>query len=157
MDENSFLMSPHGTPQSQRFMDPMSSQGQFDDMSIPFDPYTNAMNLMMKKNQASYEAQDFELYAPNSTLSTPTFMTFAEADQAAQQGWISEGENTTSRRTSRRVSNGIMDRVAKFEHIAQSIALESLSRPNTPPGENASSRAPIGSICVQETGTNVKI
>lgn len=138
-------------------MDPMSSQGQFDDMSIPFDPYTNAMNLMMKKNQASYEAQDFELYAPTSTLSKPTFMTFAEADQAAQQGWISEGENTTSRRTSRRVSNGIMDRVAKFEHIAQSIALESLSRPNTPPGENASSRAPIGSICVQETGTNVKI
>jgi regulatory protein SWI5 len=141
IDENSFLMSPHGTPQSQRFMDPMSCQGQFDDMGIPFDPYTNAMNLMMKKNQASYEAQDFELYAPNSTLSTPTFLTFAEAEQVTQQGWISEGEASTSRRTSRRISNGIVDRVAKFEHIAQSTALGSLSRPNTPPGENATSTA----------------
>lgn len=135
IDENSFLLSPHGTPQSQRFMDPMSSHGQIDDMGIPFDPYMSAMNLMMKKNQASYDAapaQDFELYAPDSALSTPTFMTFAEASPGSHQGWMSEGEAANSRRSSRRISNGIMDRVAKFENIARLDADE----PATPPEQN---------------------
>lgn len=140
-ENNNFLISPHGTPQNQRFVNAMPSNRQMEDMSMSFGPYLSQMNAMMQKSQQGYDAatgQDFELYAPDSALSTPTFLTFDEASpsQSPHQGWISEGEATNSRRSSRRISNGILDRVAKFENMGPEPI--QVGRPYTPPGQNDS-------------------
>lgn len=116
------------------------------DMSgLPFDPYMSSMNAMMKKNQANFAnnnamttPQEFEYFGPDSALSTPTFMTFPEPSPAGSgQGWISEGEtaSTHTRRTSRRISNGIMDKISKFEAMGSGMG-GSGQRPVTPPAQN---------------------
>lgn len=134
-ESNNYLISPHGTPQAQRFVNVMpKQQNQFEDMSMSFGPYLSQMNAMMQKGQQGYEpSQDFELYAPDSALSTPTFLTFAEASpgESPQQGWMSEGDTTNNRRTSRRISNGLLDRIAKFETMGAEPV--QAGRPYTPP------------------------
>ncbi|KAH8888509.1 hypothetical protein GQ53DRAFT_240704 [Thozetella sp. PMI_491] len=146
-DSENFLLSPHSTPHSQRFADAMAGQGTMQGMGIPFDAYMGPMGAVIKKNQANFaqtnamvQPQDFELFAPDSALSTPTFMTFPEASPGgAQQGWASEGETTSThaRRSSRRISNGIMDKVARYEALDGGP-----SRPITPPNQNAQNYFP---------------
>jgi regulatory protein SWI5 len=137
-DEN-FLISPQGTPHSQRFETARFDGQQPDCMSLPYDVYAGPVNVIIKKNQPNYAGdgmmptQDFELFAPDSALSTPTFVTFQES--ASASGWLSEGETSSTRRTSRRISNGIMDRVAKYE----GMGVEGIQRPATPPSQNAPS------------------
>ncbi|KAI9147807.1 Metallothionein expression activator [Paramyrothecium foliicola] len=135
-DNESYLISPHGTPQSQRF-----DASCFDPSSIPFDPYSGQLDLMTQKQQNGFGAdvagtRDFELFTTDSALSTPTFMNFQDSPTA--QGWISEGDTASTRRSSRRISNGIMDRVNKFE----TLALDDMQRPITPPNPNATSYFP---------------
>ncbi|CAH0037301.1 unnamed protein product [Clonostachys solani] len=132
---DSYLVSPHGTPHAQRF-DPSC----LDPGSIPFDPYGEHMQTFMQ-NQASFGqnmnvSKDFELFTTDSALSTPTFMNFAESPSAP--GWISEGETSSTRRSSRRISNGIMDRVSKFENLG----LDNVPRPITPPHADANNYFP---------------
>ncbi|KAK0612061.1 hypothetical protein B0T14DRAFT_340400 [Immersiella caudata] len=140
---DNFLLTPGGTPHNAHFVDTMSAQGQMADMScLPMDAYM-AMSAMMKKNHAGFannsmaSGHEFDMFGPDSALSTPTFMTFPEPSPAGSgQGWISEGEtaSTHSRRTSRRISNGIMDKVAKFEAMVNNTNGQ---RPATPPAQNA--------------------
>jgi regulatory protein SWI5 len=153
-DTEKYLLSPHGTPHSQRFVDAMAQQQQerLEDMDTPpFDSYMGPINVIVKKNQVNFgttyglnpdmsPVQDFEMFAPDSALSTPTFMTFPDASPVggSQQGWISEDETASTRRTSRRISNGIIDRVNKFESMGTEIA----QRPATPPNRNAISKFP---------------
>ncbi|KAI3588349.1 hypothetical protein IWW34DRAFT_714478 [Fusarium oxysporum f. sp. albedinis] len=127
-----YLMSPHGTPQTQRF-DPSC----FDPNSLPFDPYTTDLNVMMGKGQqAAYGdnmsgGKEFDIFNNDSALSTPTFINFPSEGSSAQ-GWSSEGDTSSTRRASRRISGGILDRVNKFE------TLDSTTRPATPPNQNQS-------------------
>ncbi len=140
-DEN-FLISPQGTPYSQRFdaacFDGVrAEQEQQDCTPVQYDPFGRPINVIICKNQLSFAnnmagMQDFELFGPQSTLSTPTFVAFQESPTGTQ-GWLSEGETATTRRTSRRISNGIMDRVSRFENMA----VEGAQRPTTPPPQNA--------------------
>uniref|UniRef100_A0A0B7JP44 pH-response transcription factor pacC/RIM101 n=2 Tax=Bionectria ochroleuca TaxID=29856 RepID=A0A0B7JP44_BIOOC len=104
------------------------------------------------QNQASFGqnmnvSKDFELFTTDSALSTPTFMNFAESPSAP--GWISEGETSSTRRSSRRISNGIMDRVSKFENLG----LDNVSRPITPPHADANN-TPHDRMCKQEPVPN---
>ncbi|KAK8082814.1 hypothetical protein PG996_001595 [Apiospora saccharicola] len=149
-DEN-YLISPHGTPQMQGF-DPNCFDGlpPQQDMNLQFNFYEAQMNMMMKKNQESFSEsmsspQDFELY-PSSSMSTPTFMNFSESPNGGQ-GWISEGETSHSRRSSRRISNGIMDRVSKFENMHP--GMEGSQRPLTPPHQNATGESLSRPRCTQ--------
>jgi regulatory protein SWI5 len=142
-DRDTYLISPHGTPQSQRF-----DASCFDSSPVPFDAYGQFNMMMMQKAQQtsftgdmSAEGKNFDIFNSNSNtnssaLSTPTFMNFQESPST--QGWTSEGDTTSTRRSSRRISNGIMDRVSKFE----SLGLEELDRPATPPDQNASGYFP---------------
>jgi regulatory protein SWI5 len=139
-DEN-YLISPHATPQMQGF------EGQCFDglpasqpMNMPFDMYNGQLNTMMKKNPEGFShgmpaSQDFELF-PNSAISTPTFMNFSES-AAGAAAWMSEGEGSDSRRSSRRISNGIMDRVSKFENMGTEGPQQ---KPITPPNQNANGK-----------------
>ncbi|KAH7154911.1 hypothetical protein B0J13DRAFT_212688 [Dactylonectria estremocensis] len=131
-----YMISPHGTPQAQRF-DPSC----FDPNNMPFDPYSGDLNVMMGKNQAVYGenmsgGKDFDLFNNDSALSTPTFMNFQESPSAT--GWASEGDTSSTRRTSRRISNGIMDRVSKFETLGGEV----LQRPITPPNSDSQNYYP---------------
>jgi regulatory protein SWI5 len=151
-DDESFLLSPHQTPHSQRFVDAMAAQGHIQDMGIPRDPYLGHVNGTVKNSRANFghsrnhsmnsnADQDLEFFAADSALSTPSFVNFPESSPlGSQQGWISEGEagNTQRRRTSRRISNGIMDRVAKFENIGHGMEPQ---RPVTPPHQNVNSKS----------------
>lgn len=140
-DEN-YLMSPHGTPHSQRFdtanYDGMNGQQQ-DHVMMPFDQYGSPVNVLVKKNQAGFQSSvghssDFELYAPDSALSTPTYVNYHENPMS--HGWVSDGDDPRSRRSSRRISNGIMERVARFESLAGGMGIEGAQTPMTPPNQN---------------------
>ncbi|KAI1385798.1 uncharacterized protein F4822DRAFT_414180 [Hypoxylon trugodes] len=139
--DEGYLMSPHGTPQTQSFdgqgFDNLPSQ---QDLQLNFDMYNASMNAMMKKNQENFSnmtaSQDLEQF-PSSALSTPTFMSFQDSPTGGP-GWISEGETSSTRRSSCRISNGIMDRVAKFETMGLDVR-----RPLTPPRQNATDYFPL--------------
>lgn len=130
-DRENYLMSPHATPQTHRF----NQASCFDASSIPFNPYGAQLNLMMQKNQESFasnmdEAKEFELYANESNLATPTFFSFPESPSG--RNWTPED---ASRRNSRRISSGIVDRVHKYENMG----VEGMQRPMTPPNQNMTS------------------
>ncbi|KAK3388582.1 hypothetical protein B0T20DRAFT_98349 [Sordaria brevicollis] len=152
---DSFLISPHGTPhQRNPFMDGLVPQGPIPELSLSYDTYMESnFGAMMKRNQAGFDNNNsnsnamasssanpnFDFFAPDAALSTPNFMNFPDQSSAGtgQGGWISEGEasNTQLRRTSRRVSGGLnnslIDKVAKYEPMANG------QRPATPPTHNA--------------------
>ncbi|KAF4589285.1 Metallothionein expression activator [Ophiocordyceps camponoti-floridani] len=131
-----FLASPHATPQAHRF-DPASAC--FDGGPVPFDPYGAQLSLMMQKNQESYgnnmaEAKDLGLYAHDVDLTTPAFVA-PFPDSPSGQNWSTDDGPV---RAVRRISNGIVDRVHKFE----TLGMESVHRPMTPPSQNATSYFP---------------
>ncbi|ETS75626.1 hypothetical protein PFICI_12570 [Pestalotiopsis fici W106-1] len=153
-DEN-YLISPHTTPHLNGF------EGQcFDGLQAPQNMnmfstniFTDSMGSMMKKNQETYSdnmtaSQDFDLY-PTSTMSTPTFITSFSDSPGGPDPWTSEGESPHARRSSRRVSNGIMDRVVKFE----TLHVEDPQRPITPPHQNANDYFPISPRGTSHGGT----
>ncbi|KAI2602608.1 hypothetical protein GGR54DRAFT_494216 [Hypoxylon sp. NC1633] len=140
--DETYLMSPHGTPRSQDFegqaFGNLTSQ---QNIQLDLDLFNAPMDAIIKKNQESFSSnmsapQDFNQF-PSSALSTPTFMSFQDSPTGGP-GWISEGESPSTRRSSRRISNGIMDRVAKFENMGLDV-----SRPLTPPGQNATDYFPL--------------
>lgn len=151
-DDENFLLSPHQTPQSQRFVDALAAQGHVQDMGISSDPYLGHVDGIVKKGRANFghsrnhslssnPGQELEFFAADSGLSTPSFVNFPDSSPIGshQGGWISEGEggSTQRRRSSRRISNGIMDRVARFENIANGMDTQ---RPVTPPHQNMTSK-----------------
>ncbi|KAL2752058.1 hypothetical protein ACRALDRAFT_1066139 [Sodiomyces alcalophilus JCM 7366] len=142
-DHENYLISPHGTPHHQRY-DPSC----FDASPVAFNPFhgggAQSLDGMvpLSKDPAAFAGsimseKDLDLFGPNSTLSTPTFINFQDSP-GGHPGWHSESDvvcgSSSSRRTGRRISNGIMDRVAKFE------GMETASRPMTPPHQNANGR-----------------
>ncbi|RCI11389.1 hypothetical protein L249_7562 [Ophiocordyceps polyrhachis-furcata BCC 54312] len=120
-----FLTSPHATPQTHRF-DPATAC--FDAPQVPYS-YGAQLSLMMQKNQESFgsnmaEAKDLGLYAHEADLGTPAFAHFP--DSPSGQSWPTEDG---PQRSVRRISNGIVDRVHKFE----TLGMENIQRPMTPP------------------------
>lgn len=140
-----FLLSPQVTPQTHLYPSSLPGQGQLTDVSgLPFEPYPSSLGLFDRaaanlNGNGIDPPQEFEFFTADSALSTPTFMTFPESSPAETgQGWISESEtaSTHSRRSSRRISNGILDKVAKFE--AMRNGQETLpQRPCTPDGQTS--------------------
>lgn len=116
-DEN-YLNSPIATPQRQTF--DSSCSGQYAEQ--PFSPYgyngpinTTQVNLFSDGN-----------------LTPSAFIDFSAEFEG---GMGAQGSENNSRRSSRRISGGILDRVAKFENLA----LQSSSRPVTPPSQDVQS------------------
>lgn len=87
----------------------------FDAPSIPWEEY-----LAMQKTRANFAnamASADEMYGSGTTLSTPTYMEFPEG-VGMSPGWNSEAETASTRRGTRRISNGIADRINKFEGLS---------------------------------------
>ncbi|KAI8964173.1 hypothetical protein F5Y11DRAFT_112263 [Daldinia sp. FL1419] len=140
--DDNYLISPHGTPRTQSF-DGHSFAGLStqQDMQINLDMYNGPMNVILKKNQESFSSnmttsQDFDQFP--SALSTPTLLSFQDSPTGGP-GWISEGEaSNIKRQHSRRISNGILDRVSKFENLGIEVP-----RPLTPPRQDATDYFPL--------------
>ncbi|CAK7264146.1 Metallothionein expression activator [Sporothrix epigloea] len=122
------------------------NQQQEDCADASYDFYNGAAATTMSKSLSvgglPLQQQDFPLFASPIAhdLQTSTgFMTFQDTSfiagfppsVASPHGWTSEDDTCSTRRASRRVSNGIMDRVSKFEGLAMD-----LQRPATPPYQN---------------------
>jgi regulatory protein SWI5 len=130
-DEN-YLNSPIVTPSRQSFdascMSQFSSQEQQNQFS-----YTGPINQIINVDPINFNgANDFNLYPSNGNLTPSAFLDFSAGfdnnSEASRSG-------NHSRRTSggRRISGGIVDRVAQFESMAQAS-----QRPITPPNQNVS-------------------
>jgi regulatory protein SWI5 len=113
-DEN-YLNSPISTPQRQSF--DASCSGQYGEQ--PFSPY--GYNGHINTTQAN-------LFA-DGNLTPSAFLDFSATFEG---GTGEQNSENNSRRSSRRISGGILDRVAKFENLA----LQSPSRPITPPTQD---------------------
>lgn len=143
-ESDNFLLSPQITPQSRRFGDSISGPSQVADVNgLSFEPYLGPLDML--RNPPSFDnnngidpSRDFDFFGSDSALSTPTFLTFPESSPAsASHGWISDSDtaSTQSRRSSRRISNAIMDKVAKFEALGTGLDASS-QRPSTPTNQN---------------------
>lgn len=122
------MISPHQTPHSQRF-----DTSCFESSTAPFDAYGEQLNMMMQRNQGSYgnnmsSAKDFDLFAVENAQSMSPYTSIPESPS---QAWMMDGGNATIRRTQRRISDGIMDRVAIFENMNG----EDGQVPSTPPNQ----------------------
>ncbi|CAK7564135.1 MAG: Metallothionein expression activator [Sporothrix epigloea] len=121
-------------------------QQQEDCAGASFDFYSEAAAATMSKSLSvgglPLQQQEFQLFARPIAhdLQTPTsFLTFQDTSciagfppsVASPHGWTSEDDTSSTRRASRRVSQGIMDRVSKFEGLAIDP-----QRPATPPYQN---------------------
>lgn len=141
--EENYLVSPGATPQMPSF-DEQWSEGlpMLDDMSLALGMYNGPTNVVVKNNQNEFtnnhlNASDFDLF-PSSATSTPTMMDFPD-NAMATPGWMSENETANLKKSSRRISNGIMDRVSKFENMSG----EPFQRPLTPPRQNEAEYFPL--------------
>ncbi|KAI0202120.1 hypothetical protein F4808DRAFT_421926 [Astrocystis sublimbata] len=137
--DNNYMVSPGATPLTQCFDQQWCDDGLpvLSDMPLSFNMYNGAMNVAMKDGQAGFSTPDFDAFR-SSALSTPTLMDFPSS-QISTPGWMSENEGVSSRRSSRRISNGIMDRVSKFETMSH----EALQQPLTPSSNNEIDYLPI--------------
>jgi regulatory protein SWI5 len=117
-DEN-YLNSPIATPQRQSF--DASCTGQYGEQFFSQYTYNGPIN--------STTANLFS----DGNLTPSAFLDFSAEFET---GSGMQNSENNSRRSSRRISGGIVDRVAKFE----SLALQSPSRPITPPSQDVQSR-----------------
>ncbi|KAI1274514.1 hypothetical protein F5Y07DRAFT_372630 [Xylaria sp. FL0933] len=147
-DEN-YLVSPSATPQLPCFDQQQWSDGLPlpSDMSLVFDMYNGSMDVPIKGQQDIYTTSldsEFDLF-PSSGISTPNMVNFQE-NLISASGWMSESESANMKR---RVSNGIADRVNKFENLSQ----EPLQRPLTPPKQNEIDYFPPTPMETPQVGT----
>lgn len=113
-DEN-YLNSPITTPQRQSF--DASCTAQYGEQSFPQYAYNGPINNTTTN-----------LFSDDNLIPS-AFLDFSAGFEGASGMQNSEGN---SRRSSRRISGGIVDRVAKFENLT----LQSPSRPITPPNQD---------------------
>jgi regulatory protein SWI5 len=124
-DEN-YLNSPIVTPNRQSF-----DAGQYGERQTSQYSYSGPVNTIISVDPNNFEGNDFNLFSTDA-LTPSAYLDFSAGFDGMQN---SEGN---SRRSSsgRRISGGVMDRVAQFENLA----LKSPQRPITPPNQNAPSR-----------------
>ncbi|KAH8687107.1 hypothetical protein BGZ60DRAFT_392842 [Tricladium varicosporioides] len=132
-DEN-YLSSPTVTPHRQSFDASCMNYGERQ----PQYSYTGPINTVISVNTQAYNpANDFNLFNPDGSLTPSAFLDFST-------GFENDNQNSNSRSDSRRssggrrISGGILERVAQFE----TLALQSPHRPITPPNQNVSNFFP---------------
>jgi regulatory protein SWI5 len=133
-DEN-YLRSPAVLPQRQSFDAGCMNYGEVKANSQY--SYSGPINTIINVDPSNFNgANDFSLFSPNGALTPSAFLDFSAGFENPND--TSNGQNE-SRRSShgRRISGGIIGRVAQFENLA----LQSPHRPITPPNQNVSSKS----------------
>jgi regulatory protein SWI5 len=126
-DEN-YLNSPIVTPHRQSF--DAGCTNQYGNGNQSQFSYSGPINTIINvdPNQFS-ESNDFNLFSSETILTPSAFLDFSAGFDNCSDATKSENQ---SRRSSRRISGGIADRVSQFENLA----LQSPQRPITPPNQN---------------------
>ncbi|RDW73905.1 hypothetical protein BP5796_07347 [Coleophoma crateriformis] len=132
-DEN-YKSSPAVTPHRQSFDAACMGNFEAQRMNSPY-PYSGPINTTMSVDPNSFPgANDFNLYTSDGNLTPSAFLDFSHIEGMSQSH-----SAPSSKRSSRRISGGILDRVAQFENMATMKT----ERPITPPNQNASGYFPL--------------
>lgn len=134
-DEN-YLNSPIVTPHRPSFDAGCTTQYRDNGASSPYT-YNGPVNSITNVDLNQFNGNnDFNLFSNDSSLTPSAFLDFSGGFESSNQ----VQSNGNSRRSSagRRISGGIVDRVAQFENLA----LKSPARPITPPNQNVSGYFP---------------
>ncbi|EPE35910.1 C2H2 and C2HC zinc finger [Glarea lozoyensis ATCC 20868] len=135
-DEN-YLSSPAITPQRQSFDTGYINYGERVQPQPQYNCSGPIEGLTYVDPNNFTGANDFHLFGADGQLTPSAYLDFSTAFDSVAS--MSNG-NTESRRSSagRRISGGILDRVAQFENMA----MQSSQRPITPPNQNVSNYFP---------------
>ena len=125
-DEN-YLNSPVVTPNRQSF----DARNPHRERPYSLYEYSGPISTIINVDPESYGGNDFNLFTPEA-LTPSAYLDFSAEFEGLQES------ASNSRRSSRgrRISDGIVERVAQFE----TLALESPQRPVTPSNQNVPSR-----------------
>ena len=135
-DEN-YHHSPIVTPQRQTFDSGCTNQYEEGGTTSQYS-YSGPINTIISINPNNFNgANDFNLFSADGSLTPSAFLDFSAGFEQSNVNELSNSGNH-SRRSSggRRISGGIVDRVAQFEQLALQSPEK---RPMTPPNQNASS------------------
>ncbi|TAQ88693.1 hypothetical protein B7494_g2969 [Chlorociboria aeruginascens] len=130
-DEN-YLNSPIGTPHRQSFDTGCNGLHGATENSSPYT-YSGPIDTTSSIDPNSFNgASDFNLFSTDGPITPSVYLDFSSSlDANGNEGSINEDHRRGS--SGRRISGGIIDRVAQFEQLA----LKSPQRPLTPPNKNA--------------------
>jgi regulatory protein SWI5 len=131
-DEN-YLNSPNVTPHRQSF--DAGSMNQYGDRGGQSQYYSGPINTIIPVNTNNFNGNgndDFNLFNSDGSLTPSAFLDFSAGFTDSQSA--DNGNNSRRNSAGRRISGGILDRVAQFENLA----LQSPHRPITPPNQNVS-------------------
>jgi regulatory protein SWI5 len=132
-DEN-YLHSPIVTPHRQSFDAGCTPQYGDSGNSSQYT-YNGPVNTIINVDPNQFSGNnDFNLFSNDSALTPSAFLDFSAAFENGNQ--IQNNGNSRRSSAGRRISGGIVDRVAQFENLA----LKSPARPITPPNQNATGR-----------------
>ncbi|KAL3426347.1 metallothionein expression activator [Phlyctema vagabunda] len=132
-DEN-YKSSPAVTPHRQSFDAGCMSTFEGQRTASPYQ-YPGHFNSTMPVDPSAFNGgNDFNLYAADGNLTPSAFLDFSQFDGLPGASHSA----SSSKRSSRRISGGILDRVAQFETMAMKA-----ERPITPPNQNASGYFPL--------------
>jgi regulatory protein SWI5 len=124
-DEN-YLNSPIVTPNRQSF----DAGNQYGETPSSQYTYSGPINTTINVDPNVFGGNDFDLFS-SEALTPSAYLDFS----ASFDGLPSTGCGSRRSSIGRRISGGIVERVAQFE----SLALKSPQRPITPPNHNAPS------------------
>ena len=125
-NDNNYLNSPIVTPNRQSF-----DAGQYGERISPQYSYSGPVNTTINVDPANFGGNDFNLFSTD-TLTPSAYLDFS----AGFDGMQNSGASSRRSSSGRRISGGIVDRVAQFENLA----LKSPQRPITPPNQNVPSK-----------------
>ncbi len=138
-DEN-FLNSPLVTPQRQSFDAGCgnASGNQYTNRGHQAHySYSGPINTIIDVNLNNFnEDNDFNLFPSDGSFTPTAYMDFSANFDGSQCS--SSGNHSRKTSTGRRISTGIVDRVAQFENMA--LQSPQLQRPVTPPNQNVASK-----------------
>ncbi|TVY18394.1 Metallothionein expression activator [Lachnellula arida] len=134
-DEN-YLSSPAVTPQRQSFDTGCMNYGERGANS-PYSSYSGPLNTIINVDPNNFNGtNDFNLFSPGA-LTPSAFLDFSASLENLND--TSNGQDESRRSSNvRRISGGIIGRVAQFENLA----MQSPQRPITPPNQNVSNYFP---------------
>jgi regulatory protein SWI5 len=128
-DEN-YLSSPNVTPQRQSFDTGCTNQYR-EPMHQHQYSYSGPINTVIGLNSNNFNAgHDFNLFASEGPMTPSAYLDFSAGFETASQG-SNSGHHSRRSSAGRRISGGIVDRVAQFESLA--IQSPGIPRPLTPP------------------------
>jgi regulatory protein SWI5 len=127
-DEN-YLHSPIVTPHRQSF-DTACASPYGDHMGATHYPQSGSINVTMQVDPNLFQmGSDFNLFTSEQALTPSAYLDFSTGFETTNQ--LQSGENSRRSSGGRRISGGLVDRVAQFE----SLSMKS-PRPITPPTQN---------------------